>query len=398
MDWSNDTGTTSIRGPLSRTNKLHGGTGSSSFGYFGGGGPANTTTVDRIDYSNDTATASIRGPLSNAVTQIGAVSSQAFANPQPLPQINDFGAPYPVQRQGQAYAYFGFNTSLNTSMWRIDYSNDLHDYTVRAFLSTGAYSGATVSSETKGYFVQGAGAGSIMQRIDYSNETVSPTGGVLSASTYGTSGVGNKDYGYIAGQGQPPTASKVERIDFSNDTANAVIKGPLARINSNTTGVGNQDYGYVCGGISSIPTQLSTVDRIDYSNDTATAATKGNLSQTRWSSASTGNANYGWVGGGQILPGPTYYSTVDRIDYANDTTTAAPKGPLSDTRSGGGCAGNKNYGYWSGGGAPPRSYSERIDFSNDTATALVRGGTTSSIPQSPGARGTSATVNANPQL
>jgi hypothetical protein len=343
----------------------------------------------------------VRGNLPNPNIAATGLSSQDYGIAQPIPQINDFGAPYPVQRQAQAYAYFGFNTSLNTSMWRIDYSNDLHDYTVRAFLSTGAYSGATVSSETKGYFVQGAGTGgpfSMMQRIDYSNETVSPTGGVLSASTYGTSGVGNKDYGYIAGQGQPPTASKVERIDFSNDTANAVIKGPLARINSNTTGVGNQDYGYVCGGISSIPTQLSTVDRIDYSNDTATAATKGNLSQTRWSSASTGNANYGWVGGGQILPGPTYYSTVDRIDYANDTTTAAPKGPLSDTRSGGGCAGNKNYGYWSGGGAPPRSYSERIDFSNDTATALVRGGTISSIPQSPGARGTSATVNANPQL
>jgi hypothetical protein len=404
LDFSNGNSTVSPRGFLPRNTAYLIGTGSQSYGYtFGGLAPGTTSYINRVDYSNDTATALNRGVLTQNVSGYGAgaVSSQAFANPQTIKQINDFGAPYPVQRQAQRYAYFSFNTSFNTSIWRIDYSNDLHDYTVGAFLSVGAYSGATVSSETKGYFVQGAVSGasySGMQRIDYSNETVSPTGGVLSAATYGTSGVGNKDYGYIAGLGQPPQSSRVERIDFSNDGANAVIKGPLARSNSNTTGVGNQDYGYVCGGVVSPgPINLSTVDRIDYSNDTATAAPKGNLSQTRWSSGATGNANYGWVAGGQI-PGPTYYSTVDRIDYSNDTATAAPKGPLSATRSGMGAAGNKNYGYWSGGGAPPREYSERIDFANDTATALVRGGAIPSITTSPGQRGTSATANANPQL
>lgn len=38
------------------------------YGYFGGGGfPADSSTIDRIDYSNDTATASVRGPLSESV-------------------------------------------------------------------------------------------------------------------------------------------------------------------------------------------------------------------------------------------------------------------------------------------------------------------------------------------
>ena len=36
-----------------------------TFGYFGGGGPGPISTVNRIDYSNDTATASVRGPLSS---------------------------------------------------------------------------------------------------------------------------------------------------------------------------------------------------------------------------------------------------------------------------------------------------------------------------------------------
>ena len=43
----------------------------------------------------------------------------------------------------------------------------------------------------------------------------------------------------------------------------------------------------------------------------------------------TGNSSFGyWGGGGNGSP----YSSVDRIDYSNDTATASPKGPLSVIR------------------------------------------------------------------
>jgi hypothetical protein len=76
------------------------------------------------------------------------------------------------------------------------------------------------------------------------------------------------------------------------------------------------------------PGSVSTVDRIDYSNDTATASVKGPLSLARNRGAATGNISFGYFGGG--FPGPL--STVDRIDYSNDTATASPKGPLSLAR------------------------------------------------------------------
>jgi hypothetical protein len=58
-------------------------TGNSSFGYFGGGGfPGPLSTVDRIDYSNDTATASVRGPLSVTRYGMGATSAAANGLPQ----------------------------------------------------------------------------------------------------------------------------------------------------------------------------------------------------------------------------------------------------------------------------------------------------------------------------
>ena len=75
-------------------------------------------------------------------------------------------------------------------------------------------------------------------------------------------------------------------------------------------------YGYFGGGEISGPTPISTVDRIDYSNDTATASPKGPLSLARGYLGATSNQSYGYFGAG-------WYSTVDRIDYSNDTATAS---------------------------------------------------------------------------
>ena len=84
-------------------------------------------------------------------------------------------------------------------------------------------------------------------------------------------------------------------------------------------------FGYFAGGS---PGPKSTVDRIDYSNDTADASPKGPLSATRYALAATGNQNFGYFAGGN--PGPV--STIDRLDYANDDVTASPKGELSINR------------------------------------------------------------------
>ena len=90
---------------------------------------------------------------------------------------------------------------------------------------------------------------------------------------------------------------------------------------------GNANFGYFGGG--SYPSHNSFISRIDYSNDTATAAAKGPLSVIRKYHAATGNSSFGYFGGGSA---PSTSSTVDRLDYDNDTTTASPKGDLSAAR------------------------------------------------------------------
>ena len=50
-----------------------------------------------------------------------------------------------------------------------------------------------------------------------------------------------------------------------------------------------------------------------------------------------------------VIQGPAgYVSTVDRVDYSNDTATAVAKGPLSITRYGVSATGNADFGYFAG--------------------------------------------------
>ena len=88
-----------------------------------------------------------------------------------------------------------------------------------------------------------------------------------------------------------------------------------------TTGTSNT--GYFGGGNYS---GLSTINRIDYSNDTATASVKGPLSVGRNQLAAMSSGSHGYFAGGYPSPAK---STIDRVDYLNDTATAVVKGPLS---------------------------------------------------------------------
>jgi len=74
MTFANDTATTSARGPLTLAKTKIGGTGNTTYGYYGGGNSPAVSTVQRITYATDTATASTRGPLVAAAYGTAACS------------------------------------------------------------------------------------------------------------------------------------------------------------------------------------------------------------------------------------------------------------------------------------------------------------------------------------
>ena len=274
------------------------------YGYFAAGYrfPSVRTYVQRIDYSNDTVTASLKGPLS-----VGRYRYSATGN--------------------SLFGYF-ISTPFSSSVERTDYSNDTAIASPKGPLSNPIYDHSATGNNSYGYALGGYDTNistliSRVERIDYSNDTATASvRGPLSENKYrGFAATGNASYGYNGGGGNPFNTTRVDRIDYSNDTATASPKGPLSRIAGQIAATGNSSYGYFGGGDS-------TVDRIDYSNDTATASVKGPLSLGRYSFAATGNSSFGYFGGGVYGSPIADASTVDRIDYSNDTATASVRGPL----------------------------------------------------------------------
>ena len=141
-------------------------------------------------------------------------------------------------------------------------------------------------------------------------------------------GVSSDSFAYFGGgrleSGGPSPwnlISNVDRVNYVNDTATALSKGPLIDNRFNQGATGNANFGYFGGGWTPNPT---TIQRIDFADDTATALAKSNMSRASQNLDATGNQDFGYFGGGDPV-----VSTVDRLDYSNDTTDAVTKGPLS---------------------------------------------------------------------
>jgi hypothetical protein len=269
IDFAADTGTASVRGPLSLARDSLAAAGNKDFGWFAGGEFAGTSLVDRITFADDTATASVRGPLSRSRYDVtGAVSNSE-------------------------YGWFGGG---------------------RTTVPLGPLS-------------------STVDRITFADDTATATArGPLSQARASISATGNDDFGWFGGGSPGPSfSSVVDRITFAADTSTASVRGPLSTITTNAGAVGNKDFGWF-GGVG-WPTTISTLDRITFASDTGTASVRGPLSVIRGSLAASGTDDYGWFGGGQAPgPFPGAISRVDRITFADDTATASVRGPLSSAR------------------------------------------------------------------
>ena len=124
---------------------------------------------------------------------------------------------------------------------------------------------------------------------------------------------------------------------------------------------------------------FSSVDRLDFSNDTTAASPKGNASFATAALQSVANASYGYITGGYTDHPPAgRSSSINRLDFANDTAALTVTGITpSDTLNGTGIylgwgVGNASYGYW-GGNYPGSSRIFRLDYSNDTSAPLISG-------------------------
>lgn len=374
-DYSNDTVTASPRGAFVNNKRFTASCSNSSYGWWGGG--VSDLNIERVDFSNDTPTASPRGSLTAPRYRHCGISGGQFGLPQsftpePYPAPSNFG----YSTGGNSQYYPGTGTAVS-QVDRINFSNDTVRTTGRAFLQIKKVFSSNSASPSHGYSAGGgnpavpsiSGYASDVQRMSFSDDSAQGLiRGPLNIKRYRTAAAGNSSYMWIAGgdDGTPATVSSVDRIDYSNDTTTASPRGIMNRILFQCGAMGNQNYGWWGGGS---PSTLF-VSRIDYSNDTATSSPRGNMATGKTGTAGASNANYGYFGAGYNPLGG--HSTVVRIDFSNDTGTQPNHTNLSAARYQLGATGNTSYGWWMGG-AGGRSIVDRIDYSNDTATASVRG-------------------------
>ena len=441
IDFSNDSPTASPRGPLSLARSALAATGNSNFGWFGGGvnpsTPAIFSTVDRIDFSNDSVIASQRGTLNSFRTGLAATGNSNygwfgggyttggvnldrveridFANDSVTASIRGPLASTTRNRFAATgnsnYGWFGGGPVIS-AVDRINFSNDTATASVRGSLSSsrensGATSGQAKTSSIRlqktgnfgwfggGYAPAPPGTGgqlSTVDRINFSNDSsMAPVRGSLSAARYWFTATSNSNYGWFGGGLTYPSIERsiIDRIDFSNDLATASVRQSLQTAKLFLSATGNSNYGWFGGG-SRVPgptfTKFSTIERVNFSSDLSSTSPRGPLNVITNDLAATGNSNYGWFGGGNFIS-----TIVDRIDFSNDLALASPRGPLSSARYAHAATGNSNFGWFGGGTVFPggaRSTVERIDFSNDSAIASPRGNL-SNIKTNPGATGNS---------
>ena len=175
------------------------------------------------------------------------------------------------------------------------------------------------------------------------------------------------NYGYFAGGSNPPYFCTIDRIDFSNETV-SLPGSSLTQARNTLTAVSNSNYGYFAGGNTGSVT-VCTIDRLDFSNETVVVPPVGDqLTQKRSGLSGVSNSNYGYFAGGS---NPPYYCTIDRIDFSSETVAVPPVGDqLTQARNQIAGVSNSNYGYIAGG---YKDYSavctiDRIDFSSETVS------------------------------
>jgi hypothetical protein len=410
LDYSNDTQGTSYKGNMPEARRAAGVTGSQSFGYVAGGYVDTVSTVFRMDFSNDTAAMSSRGNLPAAYGFMTASSFQDNAKPQPLLANTTRSGPagYGYFGGGLFTSPSDLPSSYLSSIDRIDFANDTSTTLSSALNYSPATRRdmGSVASSTHGYWVAGyfgyggtSDEASDTTRLDFSNDTGTlVVRGNVAVRRGGLKGVGNSNSGYLIGGEHLPgyynQKTIVDRIDYSNDSVFTTVGSLDATIGrKNGSAVGNQNFGYYAGGYGINPVGPSTrswsdIFRIDYSNDTSNAPVRAKLDGERYNIAATGNANFGYFSGGYLLAPPTAYSSIVKYDYANDTTNASPTANLTGgNRLSHMGTGGQNFGYFAGGGTYISSV-EKFDYSNDTVDASPKG------PLSGGNRGNGGACSA----
>jgi hypothetical protein len=263
ITFATDTATSSTRGPLAADARFHAGVSNMTYGWVGGGYPANSRVM-RITYTTDTSTASVRTYLSLSESGTGSVSDNTT--------YGWWGGGYVVLAP----------TYMSSAILRLTFATDTATTTTRGILSQTRYQLQAVSGLTDGWFAGGRAVttfspSSTLDRMTYSTDTATASvRGALNAAAYNHGMSYTSVYGFFVGGdlGSGNKQSRIQRVTYTNDTVQPTIRSATSGPVESNGGVGNSTYGWYAGGyegVSGSPSQLegtTNVLRYDYTSDT----------------------------------------------------------------------------------------------------------------------------------
>ena len=280
--------------------------------------------------------------------------------------------------------YFTGGPAPGTEVDRINYSDDTVSLLTDHISSTSTQMGK-ISSPSNGYFVGGQSPRrTATDRIVYATETISRIPGAdLTEERYGVAGTNNSDQGYITGglSSPAPVAKQTSKMPFATETFSAVpSSGDLAAAYLYYgAGMGTSTNGYISTGYSSPPGASSQTNRLTYSSDTMARIPSADVPKSLYLSTSSSGTDVGLIYGG--TPSTTGVSDVNKLTFSTESVATTPALMTAETLRDGRATGNSSNGYLSGGGRP--SYVSTINkfvYATDTRSTLsaTTGGTAGS--------------------
>ena len=222
-------------------------------------------------------------------------------------------------------------------------------------------------------------------KMSYSTETWSDIPGAndhIDQARKAGAALASSTHGYFAGGGDYPGArSDVDKMDFSSDTMNKIPSMSLTvgDVDSNR-GFSRGDAGYSMGGITGPGNYLSSMDKITFSTDT-TSAFPSKLPNPVRSNQTMSSDSSGYATGGNG-PAPSGWdrSTVSKMSYSTGTFSASGNLPTYQSYGIGMSAGSDNLPFQVPPTATPTPSSPAQPFPNLSNNGYNLGGRWNSHP------------------
>ena len=130
---------------------------------------------------------------------------------------------------------------------------------------------------------------------------------------------------------------------------------------------GTPNVGYFAGG--STPSDVSSLDKMDFTDDTTVLVPSANLTSTNRTLCGFGNRFNAYWSGGRYGGPAAFYSGVEKLSYQTDTLTKAPASNLPTGTADAAGTAIDEYGYICSGTTPtPVTTVNKLVFTHDTVT------------------------------